>query len=116
MAAFDARKWPNHPSAIFLQWPELAVEFAAKNFSAVQDANSSDLLVLDDIGADNDPWSVARDMLCQILSRRERKFTVVTTNIQMQDWAEKFDVRINDRLMRNSIIVDLSNVPSYSNQ
>ena len=78
------------------------------------DCLESSLLVLDDIGAENDPWKIAADRLCQILSRRERKFTVLTTNIKPADWPVKFDGRINDRLLRNSCIVDLTGVPSFA--
>ncbi len=116
MASFEARKWPGSafPTCHFLQWPEVADEFGSRNFSAMTDALETALLVIDDAGAENDPWKVCADKLCQILTRRERMFTVLTTNIQPGEWAEKFDGRIADRLFRNSVIVDLTGVPSYS--
>jgi DNA replication protein DnaC len=116
MAAFETRKWPGgrFPQSMYLPWPQAVNEFEQKNFSCLADAMSVELLVLDDIGAENDPWKVASDRLCQILSRRERMFTVVTSNIQPAEWADKFDGRIADRLLRNSVIVDLSGVPSYA--
>ena len=115
-SALETKKWgADHvPSAIFLDWPEVATEFAQSNFTIMQDAAETDLVVLDDVGSENDPWKVCSDKLCQILSRREKKFTVVTTNVSPANWTERFDGRINDRLMRNSVICDISTVPSYS--
>lgn len=114
--AFDKGFWGRTavPSVDYIAWPELACELSEKNRSYMNDAFTSSLLILDDVGAENDPWKVCADALCQILSRRERMFTVLTTNIMPAAWAEKFDARISDRLLRNSIVVDLSEVKPYT--
>ena len=115
-SALETTKWgDNHiPSGAYISWPEAAGNFAEKQFGQFQDALESDLIVLDDIGAENDPWKICSDKLCQILSRREKKFTVITTNVSPVQWTERFDGRINDRLLRNSVLVDISGVPSYA--
>lgn len=114
--AFETEKWGKNkmPDAAFISWPEAASSFNEKQFGIMDDANTSDLTIIDDVGAENDPWKICADKLCQILSRRERKFTIVTTNIRPESWSERFDGRINDRLLRNSVIIDISRVPSYS--
>jgi DNA replication protein DnaC len=116
MNAFNTRNWGESviPLSLYLSWPEVASEFNAKNFNVVKNAMEIELLILDDIGAENDPWKICADRLCQIISRRENKFTVITTNIKPSMWADAFDLRIADRLVRNSVVVDLSGVPSYS--
>ena len=116
--SFDKGYWGEHkmPSVDYIAWPELAVELSEKNRSYMTDAFESSLLILDDVGAENDPWKICADALCQILSRRERMFTVITTNIMPAAWSEKFDVRISDRFLRNSIVVDLSAVKPYDHQ
>lgn len=116
MNALESGKWGSHklPNSIFISWPEAASAFAEKQFGVMEDALEHDLVILDDIGAENDPWKVSADRLCQILSRREKKFTVVTTNVPAANWIERFDGRINDRLMRNSTVIDISGVPSYA--
>lgn len=116
--AYESRRWPagKLPDSIYISWPEAACEFGNRNLSLMQDSMTSDLVILDDIGAENDPWKICADLLCQILSRRERQFTVITTNVQPAEWSERFDVRISDRLFRNSVICDLSDVPSYAMQ
>lgn len=116
MAAFDSRAWGERsvPSSRCLSWPLVCSEINEKRYGLVEDLIDHDLAVIDDVGAENDPWKVCADRLCQILSRREGRFTLVTTNIQPKDWAERFDARISDRLFRQSMVVDLSQVPSYS--
>lgn len=101
------------PAMFYLSWPEAVAQFGDKNFSCLPDAIESDLLLLDDVGAENDPWKTGAEKLCHILSRRERRFTVLTTNVHPAQWSEVFDVRIADRLLRNSQVVDLIGVPSY---
>lgn len=116
MAAFETKKWPGgrFPQSLYLSWPETASKFGERNFSAMVDAFDSDLVIIDDIGAENDPWKLCADRLCQILSRREQMFTVVTTNVQPASWSERFDGRINDRLLRNSVVIDLTSVQSFA--
>lgn len=97
-----------------MSWPEVANELNEKNFSSMQGLMDHELIVLDDVGAENDPWKVCADKLCQIMSRRESKFAVVTTNAAPDKWTEVFDGRITDRFLRNSVLVDLSGVPSYA--
>lgn len=98
----------------FWSWPELLDEFKNGNWDIVQDLNECALLVLDELGGGHDPSGVGTDKLCQILSRRESKWTIVTTNIIPSGWEEKFDRRITSRLFRNSVIVDLTGVPDFS--
>ena len=97
-----------------MPWPEIANEIAESKNEWLTDAIDCELLVLDDVGAENDPWKRCADKLCQILSRREKKFTILTTNIKPESWPAQFDGRITDRLLRNSVVVDLSSTESYA--
>lgn len=113
--AWEQRKWrAGPPSIAFLRWPEMMVSISEGYELMVQDACDAGLLLLDDIGAENDPWKKGADRLCQILSRREEKFSIITTNVESSAWAKVFDRRIADRLCRQSVIVDLHEVPSYA--
>ena len=116
VVAFEGKNWGRHkiPSVAFISWPEAASAFAEKQFGIMDDAANDDLVIIDDVGAENDPWKICADKICQILSRRERRFTVITTNIPPINWTDKFDGRINDRLLRNSVVVDVSDVPSFA--
>ena len=113
--AFDRGGWGARkiPATVYRSWPELANEFNDKKFTGMDDLLAADLLTLDDVGAENDPWKICADKLCQVLSKRERRFTVITTNILPEAWAETFDTRIADRFLRNSRVINLAGVPSY---
>lgn len=114
-AAWEQGHWKNLvPSSAFYRWPEIADAFKRGEYGVVDDMMGLSLIVLDDIGAEHDPSRNAMDKLCQVLSRREKRFTLVTTNISPDVWPERFDVRVADRLFRNSRIVDLSDVHSYA--
>lgn len=102
------------PYSMFVRWPEITDQIYQGNLSAMDDMLHSSLLVLDDAGAENDPFRKAADKLCQILSRREFRFTVLTTNVKQEEWTSKFDMRIADRLMRNSEIVSLFKTVPYT--
>lgn len=117
MTAFDAGRWDRGariPDSFYCSWPEATDRFKEGIYSDVESLNATDLAIIDDIGAEHDPSKNATDKLCQILSRRERKFTVITTNIKPEDWPNKFDTRIADRLLRNSELVDLFGLTSYA--
>jgi hypothetical protein len=106
--------WKNIPSIAYHSWPMVADAFKEGRYSVVDDMMEADLLVLDDLGAEHDPSKNATGKLCQVLSRREHKHTVITTNIKLEEWAVVFDTRIADRLLRNSEVVTLFGLPSYA--
>ena len=121
-AAMKAREhgngatWPMDkvPSATFVRWPEVVDGFKNGEFGVVDDMMSVDLLVIDDVGAEHDPSKNATNKLCQVLTRREKKFTVITTNIPPENWPDMLDTRVADRLLRNSEIVNLFGLDSYA--
>ncbi len=113
-SGYELGFWAGPASLQFLRWPEVCDGFKEGNYGIVEDCLNAGLLILDDIGAEHDPSRSAANKLCEILSRREDKFTLVTTNIDPAAWAQRFDVRINDRLLRNSTVIDLGGVSSYA--
>jgi DNA replication protein DnaC len=114
--AWERRHWRDViPSASFYRWPEIADKFKEGQYGVLQDLFDTTLIGLDDVGAEHDPSRNAADKLCQVLSRRQdRLWTVITTNVAPAEWPTRFDKRIADRLMRSSVVVDLSHVESYS--
>ena len=118
-SAWEAGFWPfreGAPQSRLFRWPEICSERDAGQSWHLDSATTAGMLAIDDIGAEDDPFRKHVNILCQILSRRERKFTVVTTNIDPSAWKEKFDPRVDDRLLRNSVVVNLSAVESYSHR
>jgi DNA replication protein DnaC len=97
-----------------VSWPTVCDGFKEGDYGVVKDLIDTDFALIDDIGAEYDPSRNAADKLCQILSRRESKWTLITTNIAPDSWHQKFDARIEDRLLRRSTIVDMFDVPSFA--
>lgn len=107
----------NH--VIFLQsqyqyWPRLLDVLKDGGWGILDDMVKVPVLILDDIGAGHDPSKVGTDKLGQLLTRRERLWNLVTTNVAPDRWETVFDRRVASRLFRNSEIVDLSGVPDFS--
>lgn len=99
---------------VFWPWAELLDNFKNGGWDVMRDLFDVTVLILDDLGAGHDPTGVGTDKLCQMLSRRQRRWTLVTTNLSPDSWEDKFDKRIASRLLRNSLIVDLSDVPDFN--
>lgn len=115
MKAYEDGYWKKGiPDSLYISWPEVADSFKQGYYLSVEDMMDASLLILDDLGAEHDPSKSAENKLCQILSRREFKFMVVTTNIRPQNWSTSFDARVMDRLFRNSEVIDLFGLPSYA--
>lgn len=99
---------------IFWSWPSLLDSLKRGAWEIIDDCMDVSVLILDELGGGHDPSMVGVDKLCQILSHREKQWTIVTTNIAPEAWEDVFDKRVASRLLRNSTIVDLSNVTDYS--
>ena len=100
--------------AWFYKWPEVIDGFKSGNWDTTDAMMHHTLTVIDDIGAEHDPSKFGLDKLCQILSHRENRWTIVTTNVPPESWAERFDRRIESRLIRNATLVDLTEAKDYS--
>lgn len=98
---------------IFVNWAEQVDAFKSVDWG-IDDFVNASLLIIDDIGAEHDPSKCGAEKLYLILEKRERKWTIITTNYSPNEWESKFERRIADRLMRRSTLVDLSKTPSYS--
>lgn len=103
-----------HLFSIFWSWPELLDAMKNGQWELVEDCINAPCLIIDELGGGHDPSQVGVDKLCQILSKRENKWTLITTNVVPHSWEEKFDRRVASRFLRNSTLVDLSSVPDYN--
>lgn len=99
--------------SLWWHWPALLDELKGGNWDLVDDCFNVPCLVIDELGGGHDPSGVGTDKLCQILSRRENMWTLLTTNILESAWESKFDRRIASRFFRNSTVIDLSGVPDF---
>lgn len=117
MPAWEHGHWKaGPPSTLYAPWAEIVDTFKEGEYQAMQDLCSVSLLIIDDLGAEHDPSRNAVSKLCQVLNRREKLYTLVTTNILPEHWSKRFDIRVADRLVRDSEIVELRQTPSYTAQ
>lgn len=104
----------------FIRWQEISdqLEDARSSVSGLLgDTIDHSLLIVDDIGAESDRFKSGKviDALGYLLTRRQdRGFTILTTNIPPTAWKDKWDDRVNDRLMRDAEIIDMSACPSWT--
>ena len=120
MLAWERGHYSSPPGSLFLQWQEVCDRLEDSRASMVQElseAIESPLLVVDDIGAESDRFKSGKgiDALCYLLTRRQDSgFTLLTTNVLPARWKERWDARVDDRLKRNSEVVDMSQCPSWT--
>lgn len=102
------------PNCEFVHWPRAVKGIHNEQWLVFDYASSEYLTILDDIGAEHDPSGFGLEQLYQILNRREFRHTLITTNYGPDKWDAKFERRIASRLMRNTTLIDLSQVPDYN--
>lgn len=102
------------PSVSYVSWPAIVDGFKNQEWQILEDLQASSLLVIDDIGAEHDPSKIGLEKLYILLSRREHRWNIITTNVQPKFWPEKFEQRISSRLFRNAEHIDMSQVPDFS--
>jgi DNA replication protein DnaC len=102
------------PDCCYRMWPAVVDGFKRDQWLIVDALMHSYLTIIDDIGAEHDPSRIGVEKLYLILSRREFKNTLITTNFPPGEWGNKFEQRIASRLFRNTTHIDLSDVPDYN--
>ncbi len=101
-------------SSLLLCWPETVHKLQKQEYWITDAAIEADLLLIDDIGAEHDPSKFGCEQLYLILERRERKWTIITTNATPETWEDKFERRVASRLIRNTDIVSTEDVPDWN--
>lgn len=90
-------------------WSVVMSDILNGDYSGLRDLADDWFVCLDDIGAEyerNRELSVSK--LYEVLNRRDRKFTIVTANLSLEDINKKMDARIASRLLRHgNVVVDV---------
>lgn len=116
-AAREVDELVNHPTLIspvqFKLWPDILNEMKDGDYRTRTRLRECNFLVIDDIGSvKNSPFAL--DELYSLLAGRERKWTVITTNLTRHQIAGHLDVRIASRLTRHgSRYLDIEGVKDY---
>ncbi len=119
ITAWDMGYWDRPPNRVRVDWPDLV---SSDEEGVWRDALEADFLVIDEVGGEVDRFKSGepKRKLVSLLGKRERKWTVVTTNIAPNGWAAQWDdgsgsgKRVADRLRRCAKLVDLASVKPWS--
>lgn len=93
----------------FIYWPNISDSLQAGDQpEALYHASRVKFLVVDDVGANRDNTGYVTGRLGNLLGERAGKWTVVTSNLTMEQISERLDTRIASRLVRgNNRVVEI---------
>lgn len=118
--AWERGYWIGPPSTAWLTWQEVCDSLESTKMTmeeTLRQSCAASLLFVDDAGAESDRFKSGKsiDAFCYLLTRRQGVgHTLITTNHAPGDWAKRWDARVEDRLMRDSVIVDMTGCPSWA--
>ena len=116
----EPKPWNYPPTVYSCNWAEFVREATENDNAEIrEDLLSGDVVFVDDIGAEEDRFrsGAPTRLLADILERihEKRKFAFITSNVSACGWRERWDGRVEDRLLRmDAQIVDLNGCESYS--
>jgi DNA replication protein DnaC len=102
------------PAIAYHHWPTFLDSLKSGGWHLVEECERAGLLVIDELGGGYDPNRVGADKLCRILSKREFKWNLITSNLQPEEWEAALDRRIASRLNRNSTLLIMDEVEDYN--
>lgn len=101
----------------FILWSDIAIEDKFDGDLLFKEACECDILLLDDVGSEVDKFKTnePKERLRKLLGEREKKSTMISTNVPVREWANVWDSRVEDRLFRNGALVfDMAGIPRFS--
>ncbi len=123
--AYEAwlRAWKGHgsglPRVVIVDWSQVASpeKVDQREWAAwMEDVEAASMVILDDVGTETDVYKsgIPTERLCHVLNRCVGKFVWINTNIGPIRWTEKWDARVEDRLLAGKLIE--VNAPSYRSE
>ena len=107
------KPWQGKP-AKFVPFRELLEEFRRGDYREMERIRDAYFCILDDVGAEYDPNGFAKAKLFDILDARLRKWTVLTSNLSLDQLAG-FDQRLTSRLIRGeNKVAQLAGVKDFA--
>lgn len=107
------------PSIVFIEWSQVGSTDTCDQRDwdfFVADVEHASVVIIDDVGVETDRFrsSIPTERLCHVLNRCDGKFLWLNTNLAPQEWATRWDARVEDRLLAGQIIE--VNAPSYRSE
>lgn len=104
------RAWKQRPATVVkVRWSEFAKSVGDGNEAMREDVELADVAFLDDVGSESDQYRSGEpsELLGDVLSALANKFVFITTNFPPDAWRQRWDGRVEDRLLRGeSVVVD----------
>lgn len=94
-------------------WPKLLTKLRNQEYWLLDELAECNFVFLDEIAVEHDPSGFAKDKLCELLSRRVRGWTVLTSNLTLGKLAE-LDARIPSRMIRDGSVAVEMQTQDYS--
>lgn len=106
------------PSCMYASWPKRATMDARQFDDWFDDASAAQWIILDEVGGETDRYrsGEAVERLQRTLRLAKTKWMLVSTNVPIKLWSERFDERVADRLSASLLAgryLDLTGMPSY---
>lgn len=93
-------------------WPTLLSDLRDGRYHRIRDLAEANFVFIDEIAVEHDPSGFGKDKLCELLSLRVEKWTLLTSNLTLEKLAE-IDTRISARMIRGGSIVVEVNALDY---
>jgi len=100
-------------TGMFIRWRELCSDLRSGCYEGIEDIIKEWFVVFDDVGSEQDNTGFIASATDRIFAGRVGKWTMITTNLTLQEIADRIDVRVADRMLRNDGVVVEVNCPSY---
>lgn len=99
-----------------IHWPTLVPKLYNREMWRLEDATDANLLLVDEIACSADNRGIEREWLWRLLSGRQHKWTIITSNHSLQQIAEQIDARVASRMIRDGSVVVEVNTVDFSNR
>jgi DNA replication protein DnaC len=83
------------------EWKECVKSMREGAYGSIESMSDDWYCGIDDIGTDRDPTKFAADKLLELLNQRRDKWTVITSNLFLDEIGDQLDVRLASRLLRD---------------
>ena len=94
-------------------WPKLITALRNGEYHWIEDLGDANVVFLDEVVVEHDPSGFVTDKLCDLLSRRVGKWTVITSNLTLEK-LQAIDNRIASRMVRDGSVVVECNTTDYA--
>jgi DNA replication protein DnaC len=112
----DLLLWPHPPRIEFVEWASICFLDSTAFREWLNGQEGTDLIFIEDLGCELDRFKSKEptERLREVLNLMKNRYVFATTNVPPERWASVWDLRVADRLMRNSQVVELKGLGSYA--